>query len=324
MGSNLVLGGGLAALSAVHGPIGLVAAWALLGAGMAMGLYDSAFATLAHLYGAKARPAITGITLIAGFASTIGWPASAMLWHWIGWRGACLFWAVLHLALGLPLNRLLRPTAAPPPRPAAEPETADADTAPRGAMALLSFVFAAVWFVTGAMAVHLPHLLRIAGAAPAAAIAAAALVGPAQVGARLVEFSLLRWCPALVSARIAAVLHPIGAGVLMLLGAPGAVAFALLHGAGNGMLTIAKGTLPLAIFGPTGYGLRNGLISVPARATQAAAPLLFGLLLDRVGLAALTASAGLSLAALAALLLLRPHASPAAAPLTAPPAAAGR
>jgi hypothetical protein len=104
----------------------------------------------------------------------------------------------------------------------------------------------------------------------------------------------------------------VGAAFLGLFGAPAAIAFALLHGAGNGMLTIAKGTLPLAIFGPVGYGLRNGIISAPARATQASAPLLFGLLLDRMGTAVVVVSAGLSLLATAALLALRVRPMPGA------------
>ena len=67
----------------------------------------------------------------------------------------------------------------------------------------------------------------------------------------------------------------------------------------------ARGTLPLALFGPAGYGLRTGIIAAPARITTAAAPLLFGLLLNEIGTAALVVSGGLSLAALAALGLLR-------------------
>ena len=158
------------------------------------------------------------------------------------------------------------------------------------------------------MAAHLPRLLHAAGASPAGAIAAAALVGPAQVAARLAEYGMMRHAHPLVSARIAAVLHPVGALALALFGGPAAVVFTLLHGAGNGLLTIAKGTLPLALFGPAGYGLRTGLLSAPARVAQAGAPLLFGFLLDRVGLGVLVVSAGLGLASAAALLALRvPH-----------------
>jgi len=180
-------------------------------------------------------------------------------------------------------------------------------------MTILAFVFAATWFVTGAMAAHMPRLLEIAGTTSTAAIAAAALVGPAQVAARLVEFGALRWMSPLVSARIAAALHPLGAGILAAFGAPAIMAFALFHGAGNGLLTIAKGTLPLAIFGPVGYGLRSGVLAAPARAAQAASPLIFGLLIDWLGVGALAISSGLSIAALLALIGLRARTSPAAA-----------
>jgi hypothetical protein len=248
--------------------------------------------------------------LIAGFASTVGWPLSAFLDAQFGWRAACLIWAALHIAIGLPLNLLLIPRAPPPVR--TSQVEGEVSPAPRGAMAILAFVFATTWFVTGAMAAHLPRLLEIAGASTTTAIAAAALVGPAQVAARLVEFGALRMVHPLVSARLAALLHPIGAVILGLVG-PGAItAFAVLHGAGNGLLTIAKGTVPLAIFGPVGYGLRSGILGAPARATQAASPLLFGLLMDRMGVGVLAVSAGLSLSAFVALLLLK--ARPAAAP----------
>ncbi|HZU89323.1 MAG TPA: MFS transporter, partial [Stellaceae bacterium] len=142
-----------------------------------------------------------------------------------------------------------------------------------------------------------------------AAIAAAALVGPAQVAARLVEFGVLRAFHPLVSGRLAALLHPVGAVLLMVFGAPGAVPFALLYGAGNGMITIAKGSLPLALFGPIGFGRRSGVLAAPARLAQSAAPFLFGVLLAHVGAQAVALSAGLCFAAFASLLLLRPRAT---------------
>ena len=169
---------------------------------------------------------------------------------------------------------------------------------------ILAFVFAVTWFVSTAMAAHLPRLLQAGGATLAAAVAIGALVGPAQVGGRLLEFGLLRHVHPLLSARLAALMHPVGATLLALLGAPLAALFAILHGAGNGILTIAKGTLPLVLFGPQGYGLRQGLLMVPARVAQASAPWLFGILLDRFGAGALWFSTALGLAAFAALLLL--------------------
>jgi MFS family permease len=301
--SNLIFAAGLVILAASTGIVGLSVAWIVLGVGMAFGLYDAAFATLAGLYRAEARGAITGITLLAGFASTVGWPVTALFTDDLGWRGACIVWAVLHLALGLPLNRLLVPPA-PPPEKVPAPE-AVSGPAP-WAMIVLAGVFAATLFVSAALAAHLPRLLQAAGATPAAAVAAAALLGPAQVMARMVEYSLQRHLSALAAARIATALHPLGALGLAALGAPAAAVFALLHGAGNGMLTIAKGVLPLALFGAAGYGMRIGMLSAPGRVLQAAAPLVFGIVLDRFGpVAALLVSGGLSMAALAGLLVLR-------------------
>jgi hypothetical protein len=170
---------------------------------------------------------------------------------------------------------------------------------------LLSFVFAATWFISTAMAAHLPRLLQAAGATLATAVFVGALIGPSQVGARLLEFGLLRRVHPLLSARIAAALHPLGVLVLAIFGAPAAVVFGVLHGAGNGVLTIAKGTLPLVVFGAQGYGQRQGWLMLPARIAQALAPWLFGLALDRWGAGALAVSAGAGTLAFLALFLLR-------------------
>jgi MFS family permease len=301
--SNLVMAIGLSALAVAENAIGLSAAWLVLGLGMALGLYDAAFATLATLYGSQARGPITGITLIAGFASTIGWPLTAALEAKLGWRGACLVWAALHGVVGLPVNALVVPGVM---RSAGERRPSKTiGWKPRKEMLLLAFTFAASWFVTGAMAAHFPTLLERAGTSHQAAITAGALIGPAQVGARVLEFVIMRRAHPLVPARLAAMLHPLGAVLFAAMGAPAAALFALLHGAGNGLLTIARGTVPLAVFGPIGYGARTGLLGAPARAAQAAAPLLFGILLDKLGEYALIVSGGLSLLALIALLGLR-------------------
>jgi MFS family permease len=301
--SNLVLAAGLVVLAAANGAALLFAAWSILGIGMALGLYDAGFAALTAIYGRDARGPITGITLVAGFASTVSWPLSTFLNGAVGWRETLLIWAALNLAIGLPLNLLL-----PAPARLAQLSRVAGHSIgwkPYKEMLLLAFVFAAAWFVTGAMAAHLPGLLERAGATPVQAIAAAALVGPAQVAARLLEFFALRQVHPLVSARIAALLHPIGAAIFAIIGPAAAVAFTVFYGAGNGLLTIARGTVPLAVFGPENYGQRTGLLGAPARAAQALAPLLFGLLLDRMGAAVIAVSSALCVASFAALLLLR-------------------
>lgn len=288
----------------------LVAAWLLLGAGMALGLYEAAFSTLAHLYGRGARGPITGITLIAGFASTVGWPVSALLLDAVGWRGTCLTWSALH-SLGLALNLLLPQGGSlvdavrPPERTAG----ATVGPPPRLAMPILSFAFGATVFTSAAMAAHLPGILATAGMQTAVALAASALIGPAQVAARVGEWTILRRSHPVVAARLATLGHPLGVAVLFLLGGPiGAYALALLHGCGNGILTIAKGALPLAVFGPTRYGARQGWIAAPARILQATAPFAFGIALEKLGVGALWITAGLSLSALVALLSLRDRA----------------
>jgi MFS family permease len=303
--TNLVFAAGLVMLSLASGPAGLIAAWAVLGVGMGFGLYEAAFATAAGLYGQGARNAITGITLFAGFASTVGWPASAALIAAFGWRGALLTWAGLHLVVGLPLNRLVVPRS-PPPAPSDAMRRGSADGG-SWTMIVLAGVFGATWFVSTALAAHLPRLLEALGATPASALAAGALVGPAQVAARVAEFGLLRRAAPLATARLAASLHPLGAVALAVAGVPAAIPFVLLHGGGNGMLTIARGTLPLALFGAAGYGMRTGLLAAPARILQGAAPVVFGLVLDRLGpRAALLLSGTLTGLSFLALLRLKP------------------
>jgi MFS family permease len=312
--SNLVLAGGLIVLAAAEGALGLFAAWAILGLGMALGLYDAGFATLTALYGQAARAPITGVTLVAGFASTVSWPLTSFLNDALGWRETCLLWAALNLIIGLPLNGLLLPKPVKC-APVSRPRQCSVGWKPYKEMFLLAFVFAAAWFVTGSMAAHLPRLLEFWGASPAQAITAAALVGPAQVAARLLEFLILRRMHPLISARTATLLHPVGAAILAVAGPSAAAVFAVLYGAGNGLLTIARGTVPLAIFGPHAYGERTGLLSAPARAAQAFAPLLFGLLLDAMGTSVILVSAALCLSAFGALLCLRASTPPISARL---------
>src|SRR5206468_4230382 len=207
--------------------------------------------------------AITGITLLAGFASTIGWPLTAWGSAEIGWRDTCLVWAALHVFVALPFNYwgLPRPTVTAEDKKAMEkPVPIDRP------MILLGFAFAAAWIVTAGMAAHFPRILEATGASQTQAIAAGALIGPAQVGARLLEAGFLSRFHPLVSARLATLTHPLGVAVILSAGGGAAAsAFAVLHGSGNGIITIARGTVPLAIFGPENYGYRLGILGMPAR-----------------------------------------------------------
>lgn len=334
--SGALFAAGLSMLGLAQGPLSLVAAWVVLGLAMGCGLYDTAFAALVRLFGSDARRAITGITLIAGFASTVGWPLSAWMETVWGWRGACFGWAALHLLVGLPLNlRLPRvretgsaagvvdtasasasaPAAAsgPAPAPATVPPPAAAEPAARGRLVLVATLFTLMGFVSTSIATHLPALLQAAGITLAAAVALAALAGPSQVAARLIELGFLSRYSPLLAARLATLGHPLGAVLLLIGGAGWALPFVVIHGLGNGLLTIVRGTLPLALFGAGGYGARQGWISLPARLLGALSPWLMGLALERWGAGALWLTAASGLAALLTLLLMRLPVAPAPA-----------
>lgn len=304
--SNLVLAAGLILLSFATGTVALIAAWVVLGVGMGMGLYEAAFATLTRIYGYAARKPITGITLIAGFASTIGWPITAYLDAHHGWRIGCQVWALIHLALALPMNLSL--PRAEPLKGHVEEEVSPAPSAQQSetvAMIIVAYVFAATGFVSSGLSALMPSLLIQFGATPAAALLAGTLIGPAQVTARIIEAGWLSRYHPLASTRLATVMNPLGVLTLAIGGPALAPIFAVFYGAGNGVLTIARGTLPLALFGPRGFGRRVGVLSLPARATGAVAPLAVGLLAEHLGAGALWATALASASAFIALLFLR-------------------
>jgi len=308
--SNLIFAAALAMMAVAPNAAVLLLGWLILGAAMPFGLYDAGFATVVRHFGQRGRAGIVTVTLIAGFASSLSWPLS----HWweshYGWRAACGFWALAHLLIGLPLHGFglpkdARAQATPPSMVRASP----AATHPWRVMALLMAAYAATGFVFAALAAHLPRLLQAAGCTPTAAVSAAAVVGVCQVLARIVEAGYLKRFNPFVSAYLATLLHPIGALALWIFGAPAAVFFTALHGGGVGIMTIVKGTLPLALFGPAGFGQRGGTLEAPSKVMQAAAPVVFSVCLDRLGVQVLWLTVGLSLAAFAALRWVGTHAA---------------
>jgi MFS family permease len=303
--SNGLFATALLTLAAAQSVPMLTLGWLLLGAAMPFGLYDAAFATLVALFREQARRSIVGVTLIAGFASSVSWPLSAFLEHQYGWRAACAAWALLHLSVGAGLHYFLLDETPPAPHPMpADPAAPTVALPPRPTLILLAAIFAASGFVFAAMAAHLPRVLEAAGCTPAAAVFAASLVGVFQVMGRLAEVGYLGRLHPLVSARVSMALHPLGALLLAVFGAPAAVLFTALHGAGIGLMTIVKGTLPLALFGPAGFGRRAGWLEAPSRVMQAAAPVVFALWLEQFGAGVLWISGGLVAAALLGVLAL--------------------
>ncbi|ABY30315.1 MFS transporter [Methylorubrum extorquens] len=269
----VLLAVGLAALGLAPNLPAFLAGWLVVGLGMGCGLYDPAFATLGRLYGSEARPAITTLTLWGGFASTVCWPLSAFLVEQVGWRHACLAYAGLHLLVTLPLVLGLIPRA-----PAAE--AARGEVHHRGGMLTARerrafLLMAGVLVLGGAVmtlvSVHLITLLQARGVALAAAVSYGALIGPAQVGARIVEMAGKGRHHPLWTLTAAMVL--VAAGLAVLAAGIPAVGLALvLYGAGNGIYSIARGTVPLSLFGPERYATLVGRLARPGLAAQALAP----------------------------------------------------
>lgn len=274
--SAVLIAAGQIGLALAPGLPAFVAAWVVIGLGMGAGLYDPAFSALGRLYGEAARPAITQVTLFGGFASTLCWPLSALLQDWVGWRGACLAYAAIMLAVVLPLYLAALPREAPaPPAVSKAGDRAPGQLRPdqRFAFTLLAVIFTLAYGVMTVIAVHLLTLLQARGLELAAAVAFGALVGPAQVGGRVLEMVFGRrahpvWTLVVSSGLVAL-------GTLLLLLAPGWAAAAILcYGAGSGLRSIVRGTVPLVLFGREGYAILMGRLGVPTLLATAAAPML--------------------------------------------------
>jgi MFS family permease len=283
-GAALLLAAGLT-LQAIAPTLPVyLAGWLIVGAGMGCGLYDPAFATLGRLYGEAARPAITTLTLWGGFASTVCWPLSAFLVAHIGWRGTGLAYAALHLTVTLPLVLLMIPPAPAFPEAGARPSAGTGPMVPRERRAFL--LFAGVLVLGGAVmsqvSVHLLTLLQTRGLTLATAVSYGALIGPAQVGARVAEISLKgRYHPLWT---LTAAFSLIALGLwLLALGLPGVACWLVLYAGGNGIYSIARGTVPLALFGAQRYPLVVGRLARPGLIAQALAPPAGALVLTEVG-----------------------------------------
>jgi MFS family permease len=265
-------------------------AWVVIGAGMGCGLYDAAFATLGRLYGEEARRAITQLTLFGGFASTVCWPLSALCLEWLGWRATCFAYAAVHLGLILPLYALALPASGERPGAVASKTQPGVGPMPPPSarkrqwllFGLMATAFSLGWGISSVFSVHLLTILQARGLELAAAVALGALVGPSQVGGRTLEMLFGRHYRPIHTLLIAVVL--VAAGVGLLAADIPMLALALVaYGAGVGIASIARGTLPLAVFGPERYAVWIGRLAGPALLAGAVAPTLAAGLLDLAG-----------------------------------------
>ena len=263
-----------------------VLAWVLMGLGMSAGLYDPAFATLGRLYGEHARSAITQLTLFGGFASTVCWPLSAVFVEHLGWRGACLAYATINIGLALPLylfgvpreeRRLPAPHAI-----GAHGLRQRHSREDRYAFLLLAASLTMASVIVTVISVHILVLMQARGLTLATAVGLGVLLGPSQVGARMLEAVIGRKLHPVWSFLVSGTL--IAIGIAMLLGPTSLIGVGLVvYGAGAGIDSIVRGTVPLALFGRQGYAIIIGWLAMPSLVAQAAAPFFGSVLVNHLG-----------------------------------------
>jgi MFS family permease len=278
---------GLAALVYATHPLVYLVVWVLLGVAMAASLYDAAFATLGRIFGAGARQPITALTLVGGFASTVSWPVTFALNRSLGWEGTYLIYAAVLALVAAPLHAFALPRLRVAARaPAGDAAGAVPPTAPaKGTIFLLvAAAFSAYAFVPSGLSTHLLAIFGRLGIDPATAVVIGTLFGPSQVAARLCEFIFARNVHPLWIVRFAVTMLACAFLMLCVFGisTPTAFAFAIMFGIANGLVTIARGAVPLALFGASGYGRTIGRIAGPALIVTSIAPVVVAFIAERV------------------------------------------
>jgi MFS family permease len=306
------LTGALGLFLIVHAesPPAYLAVWTVLGAAMAGSLYDPAFATLGRIFGAAARRPITALTLAGGFASTVSWPATHFLLDAVGWRGTYLVYAALLACVAAPLHAMALPRHCAEIESPAQTETkAPAKLLPSYGLPfiLVASAFASYAFVPSGLSAHLLAIFTRSGINAGMVVWIGALFGPAQVGARLIEFFFGRDLHPLWVARFALTVLLCAFAMLLLgVSVPLAAAFALMFGGANGLITITRGAVPLALFGASGYGRLMGRLAGPFLLMQAAAPLVMAFVVEKTSdMAALALAAGFAAVALVCFVVIR-------------------
>jgi MFS family permease len=307
----LVGAAGLAMLVYATHPVFYLAVWAVLGVATAASLYDPAFATLGRIFGRDARRPITLLTFAGGFASTVSWPSTYFLLSAYGWRGTYLIYAGLLALIVAPLYFF----ALPRERADIQAQAQDSGTPlqklipARGfAFLLVIAAFAVYAFVPSALSAHMLAIFERMGVGASTVILIGALFGPSQVAARLCEFTFARNLHPLDIARFAIAALLLAFALLAVFGVFAAIAatFAILFGIANGLMTISRGTVPLTLFGPSGYGGVIGRIAGPSLILQAAAPLVIAFAAERLSdPLALAIVAGMATISLVAFLVVR-------------------
>ena len=268
-----------------------IAGWLVLGIAMRFVLYDAAFPALAQIAGTRARRAISYLSLFGGLASTVFWPLSHFLADDIGWHGTFFVYAGLHLFICLPLHYFALggpPEAEAPSQTHTEAVTVKpplSGSERTHAMAAFATVIAVNGIVFSAISAHVVPLFQQLGFTPVLAVTLAALIGPCQVVSRIGDILLGHRITVMQLGLIAVGLLPLALTIFIAggFGWAAGLVFAVLYGMSNGLMTIAKGAVPLALFGRQGYGLVIGTIVTPQLVLNAIAPTLFVFALESLG-----------------------------------------
>lgn len=302
---------GCAGLAVSHEVATYFAAWIVLGLGMRLTLYDAAFAALARIGGPEARRAMSGITLLGGLAATVFWPLGHILSEHFGWRIAVLVYAGFSLVT-IPLSFVTpnRRYAVPPDAAATAPRQPLPSSSRQIVVGggLYAVITTGANFLNAGMSAHMIAVLAGLGLSATVAVWIATFRGIGQSAARLCEVLFGGRMDPLALNLLACLFMPLSfvAGLFSGTSKAMAIAFALLYGACNGILTITRGTLPLILFDHRSYGTIVGRLIVPSFILPAAAPLIYAIVIDRVGNAgALYLSTGLAVVTLLAAGLLK-------------------
>lgn len=285
---TIIMAFGLVMLSLSRGFASYYLAWAIIGLGSPMALYSAAFTALTQIAGAQARRAISYLTFMGGLASTSFWPLTAWLMTWMDWRTIALLFALLNVLICLPIHLFLLNRAgqadAGVPAAAAVPNGIPEATFPI-AFALFAAMLAMTGLVFNSWSLLAFRLLDGLGFTTAAGVLVASSVGVFQVAGRMAEATLAGRYSIMWTGFVSAFFLPVSFMVLIHAAGnvPVGLAFALFYGISNGLMTIARGGMVLAIFGSRGYGERINRITVAQNAAGAIAPILSGYLLDRIG-----------------------------------------
>ncbi|MBX3502707.1 MAG: hypothetical protein KF889_24950 [Alphaproteobacteria bacterium] len=287
VGGSVLLALALVLIALAHGPMLYFLGWALIGCATPMTLGVGTQASLAQVAGPGARRAVSVLLFFTGLPSFFFWPLASWLEPMIGWRQTALLFAAMHLVICVPIHLAVLGRRIPVRIAASGVPMEDGlpSQARRGAFWLLAAMLSFAGMISWGVALNIIELLKAGGLAPGTAVFIATLAAPIQASARIVEFMFGGRYPATVTGLVSAAVMPLGfVGVLVGGGAVwAAVTFVVCYGISNGLMTLARATIPLALFGRGEYGTWTGRLTTPQNLVFAASPVLFAALLQRQG-----------------------------------------